>query len=214
MQRLRNLILSIIRCSSRPLSRTEIMKLVYLFECEEVRIHGRQYSEAAFVREKYGPFSPAVLNVLDSLQSTGVLACTCHEIDTDCVLYEYRIAEERHACAFDIPERERQLACRLVDQMRSLTLREIRDVAYATDPMAAVLAAEEQAGRALLGKELDMTTIKRPQRFTEEELAAARQRLAASEDRGFDDDYAEAIAEVYEEFEELRRRAASCLISR
>lgn len=36
MQRLRNLIVSIIRCSSRPLSRTEIMKLVYLFECEEV----------------------------------------------------------------------------------------------------------------------------------------------------------------------------------
>ncbi|NLG79332.1 MAG: hypothetical protein GX492_05870 [Firmicutes bacterium] len=83
-----------------------------------------------------------------------------------------------------------------------------------SNPMAAVLAAEEQAGRAFLGKELDMTTIRQPQCFTEEELAAARQRLAASEDRRSDHEYAEAIAEVYEEFEDLRRRAASCLISR
>lgn len=52
---------------------------------------------------------------------------------------------------------------------------------------------------------------KSPNRFTKEDLIAAKQRLDASPDLGSDEEYFAAFLDTYREFEDVRQRATKCL---
>lgn len=212
MEKLRNPIVFFIRHFPRFVTRTELVKLIYLFEYQQVQIRGRQYSEVSFVRDKYGPFSPSILEEAEFLCSTGVISCTRHDIDSDCILYEYVISDSSRAAQYDLPEWEKRTALALVDATSRLSLKQIKELAYSTPPMDEILAEEAELGYTVLPRRINMEKGKTPKKFTRGELAAAKCRLDASPDRGSDEEYFAALLETYREFEDLRRRATECLL--
>ena len=212
MEKLRNLIVFFIRNFPRPLTRTELVKLLYLFEYEQVQIQGHQYSEVTFVRDKYGPFASSILTETEFLCSTDVISCHRHDIDSDCILYEYVISNSIRASQYDLPGWEKGIALALINMTASLTLKQIKDLAYSTPPMDEILNEEAKLGRMLLSRRINMEKGNTPKKFTKKELAAAKRRLDTCPDRGSDEEYFAAFLDTYKEFENLRRRATECLL--
>lgn len=212
MEKLRNLIVFFIRNFPRPLTRTELVKLLYLFEYEQLQIQGHQYSEVTFVRDKYGPFASSILAESESLCSAGIINCNRYDIDSDCILYEYTVSDPIKAAQYDLPEWEKGIALTLIDRTARLSLKQIKELAYSTPPMVEILKKESELGYLLLSRGINMEKGNTPKKFTKKELAAAKRRLDTSPDRGSDDEYLDAFLDTYKEFENLRRRATECLL--
>lgn len=212
MGNLRNLIVFFVRNFPRPITRTELVKLVYLFEYQHVQICGHQYSGVVFVRDKFGPFAPAILDEAEALEKAGVISCCRHDIDTRCVLYEYEIRNPKAAQEYDLTGLERGLALSLIDRASSLSVNQIKAWVYSTPPMSELLKDEVSQGHHVYRRRINMEKGKTPKRFSREELIAAKRRLDATPDRGSDEEYYAALLETYKEFEDLRRRATACLL--
>lgn len=214
MEKLRRLIVFFVSNFPRPLSRTELVKVIYLFEYELVQIQGHQYSEVAFVRDKYGPFAASILTEAESLCSAGVICCERNDIDSDCILYEYTISDRTRASDYDLPWLEKGIALAIINRTAGLTLKEIKELTYSTPPMNEILNEEAKLGRIFppTPRRINMEKGKAPKRFTKEELAAAKRRLDASSDRGTDEEYFADLLATHKEFEDLRRRATGCLL--
>ncbi len=209
--KLRDLVVFFIRNSPRPLGRTDLVKLIHLFEYERTQMVGHQYSGVQFVRERFGPYSSAVVRELDALVRCGVLAVQCYTVGDGGRAHEYRVADPMLASTYGLPEWEAALAGALIRDVGQLHLRQLKGVAYSTPPMRRLVNREAVLRCRLHRRRLDMSTTKSPKKFTKEQIAEAKRRLDTAPDRGSDELHAAELLRTYKEYEDLRRRASAWL---
>ena len=86
---LRELILYLItryyRATGKGIGRTKLMKLVFLVDYLHWKRFGKRLLDVRWVKYLYGPFSKAVLDILDELERDGVVGVV--ELDKGITLY-------------------------------------------------------------------------------------------------------------------------------
>ncbi|MCL4514021.1 MAG: hypothetical protein M1379_00250 [Firmicutes bacterium] len=212
MKELRNLIMFFVRNFPRRLGRTELVKLIYLFEYNYYQIYQCYYSNVEFRRDNYGPFAPVIIQEAEALTYEGAMAFDCYENGNGGVTYEYWVADNQLAQTFDLFGWEKELALNVIRQTEFLDLRKIKNLAYNTPPMDKILKDEEKAGVKQLRRVIDMSEHKPFVKFSAEELKAAKKRLDAEPDRGSDQEYYSELLKEFKGLETLRRRANECLL--
>ncbi|MDI6706673.1 MAG: Panacea domain-containing protein [Bacillota bacterium] len=211
MKRLLALISYFISNSSYPLNKTEIMKMVYLFEYYHYQTFGYQYTDIQFIRFDYGPFAAEVYTALDVLHQagginvylypmTGGRRAYLHEVNNMDVLREYSIDDDR-----------KYIADETLHELSGLSYDDLIYKVYSTPPMAKITEEEDMVGEKELRRPLDMAECKPIKKFNREKIEAARKRLDKSS-KGSDQEYYVNILEERKSIDYLRRRANECMM--
>lgn len=208
LEKLKALIIYFVANSTHRLGRTELIKLLYLFEHYHTLAFGGQFSSASFIRYQYGPYSPAVLTAVEQLPGIVVEESYMGTYGTG---YKYHIGNVSIPEQYELPI-QHQVLCKFVkEQVKGQSIQEIKDYVYSTAPMVKVLAAETADGYPHYEEELDMSARKPIPKFTKQELLEAKDRNRLRKRRGSDSDYMAHLLNEHQVFGPLRRRANECV---
>lgn len=211
MERLLAIISYFISNVSYPLNKTEIMKMVYLFEYYHYQTFGYQYSDVQFIRYEYGPFAQEVYHGIDELHFSGGIKvflypmaggrrAYLHEVNNMDVLREYTIDDDR-----------KYIADEIIRELSGLSYDDLIYKVYSTPPMEKITEEEGIVGEKELRRPLDMAECKPIKKFDREKIEAARKRLDKSS-KGSDQEYYANILEERKSIDYLRRRANECMV--
>lgn len=209
MNRLKQLIIYFIVHTQYNIGRTELVKLVYLFEHYHCLNTGSQYSEANFIRYNYGPYAFEIPSAISDLQ--GIIyeqAYPNHSRGNIGYNYEYTgtvLSED-----LKLPIEQEQIADFVINCANGKSLEELLAFVYNTPPMEKILKTERDENCTLFWGELDVNSKRQLPSFSEEKLAAARERNKNRKKRGNDEEYALHLLNQYKTFEKIRERVNLC----
>lgn len=208
MNRIKELICYFLENSPHSLNKTEIVKMIYLFEYYHVQTYGAQYSDIKFIRWNYGPYSSVINDELNDLISIGLINREIIDLNEGREVYLHNLANIDIEDSFLLDDNVRYIADRVIFELSCRPYDEMINIVYSTPPMVKILREEERIGSKLLGEELDMKESGGElYKTTKERLIAARKRRLEREPRGTDEEYIKCITEEYEILEPLRREA-------
>ncbi len=196
-----------IQAFPRELTRTELGKLVYLFDYYHSQLCGTSFTGLVFIRDNYGPYTQEICTELDNMSQDGLI-----EIDPQTnwmgnTTYYHR---QRQVLPIDLPEYAYKIARGLIERTRALNLIGIKNLAYSTPPMVHILARERELGYELNGEVIDMSREKKDIRKTPLKNIRQAFKTINLERRGSDHEYATAILEESEVLRVFRERANAC----
>lgn len=224
--------MAVINYSPRPLNRTELVKTIYLIDCEHAKLYGTTLTGITYLRDNFGPFSWDIPNTLDELSEDGLISIkVAHNMfGSPMFLHEtqipYDITKEVAATSYlgvpdefysqgslegiydNLDKEEVKLVFYIIKRIKNLSLRRILRLAYSTEPMRNILREERLLNKKLYGRVIEMDACrpsieKRPLKA----LKLAYKKIDFSQ-RGTDEEYAEIIKEEFKELECFRKRIA------
>lgn len=209
MGKVEKLICYFLTKSSRPLNKTEIVKMLYLFEYYHVQTFGEQYTELQFIRYNYGPYALEIEEIIDSLINNNIIKREVVAY-SDRTVYLHRI-ENDEGCLYSPDEDKKIIADKVIQELSDKDYNDMINYVYSTPPMRKILNKEGEYGSHLFGEVLNMKESKPLKKFNKGKIEEARKRLDRSS-RGSDEEYYAHLLEINEELKMLRRRANSCIL--
>lgn len=202
---LKKLLVYFLKNAPVGMSRTSLVKFVYLFEYYYRNKYGKHFTETQFIRYNYGPFDQKVVDTVSELTTEGIVNVV-NGYYMDSVTYEYTLNTRSEYEAYDeLTGQERFVADVLISKLSNLTATEIADFSYSTPPMIEILELEKKYDSRLYGRRLNMTKTSPVYRPSKKRLIAARKRLAQRDKtRGTKEERALYRLELYHEFQDLR----------
>lgn len=191
--------------NKKSLSRTEIMKYLYLYEYIYRKHIGKQSTELEFVRWDHGPFEQSVYTSLEFMEYQGLINSSTYFNFYGHKAYKYSARTSNDS----LSNTEKEVADYVLYEFSRKTFQGMLELVYSTAPMLNILEREEQEGRQLIGEVLSMNETKGVYKRTRAGREAAFERLKSKERvRGTEEDYTSVILNEYKAHEILRRRAA------
>lgn len=209
MRELKELICYFITNAPHKLNKTEVVKMVYMFEYYHVQTYGIQYSDVQFIRHNYGPYAYEIEHVLDELIALNYINLDIIEYP-DRKVYLHSPRNNNVVELYNLCNEKTYIADRVLAELSCKSYDDMINIVYSTPPMARIIAEEERIGSKLHGEVLNMGESKKIKKFTREQLKAARKRRLAQEVRGTDEEYYAHLIDQFNRFEDLRRRASQC----
>lgn len=171
MVAVRDVVLFLVRSFGRSLGRTELMKLVYLADCEHQRVTGSSLTGLRYTRDKLGPVNYAIVEAANELSVEGLIGHQSYETMRNRTRIAHRIRPAGVHAPVDLSADEEITLLAVIEAMRNHGPDEIIKSAYATSPMQHILAQEAELGEELRGVRVPMEDIRRQRtRFSMAEL--------------------------------------------
>lgn len=208
-ERLEQLLAFFVAHFPRTLTRTEIVKLVYLFEYHYTQLYGTSYCDISFARHNYGPHCAQVVQSLSYLQDQNAISIldSANYFGAPTYLHVWQ-GEREPRLDRDIE----RIARFVIQETKHLDLQGIKGKVYGTPPMHRLLQVEAEQGYSLYGEVIDMATGSQKRR----RIPISRLRVAFRSidrtPRGVDEEYRETISREYESLRLFRKRANRCPI--
>jgi len=201
MEKLKHLMTFFIKEFPQSLGRTQLIKAIYLLDCEWYAIHGTTYSGLQYYRDKNGPFDSTFYEAKDQLIDEEIIVELPY-VHQKGQGYQFEYVGKEfdetllHPMALDI-------ARDIVDRLTYADTKKFLDEAYNTLPMLVVLEKESKSGCKLHGEELPMNELNKPldPLFTLDEVQEALKQINFV-DCGSDEEY---NAVVFSEFVQLSK---------
>lgn len=205
--KLESTIVRLLQKIDRPVSRTELIKFLYLIDIEFAQLYDRSLTGTPFVRHHFGPYSADIVDVAERLNAVGVIVVDVTASAYGGSRYEYSICPSGRNVELSLEPRERRVIDSVVDGVRDLSLEHIKRVAYATEPMRRVRERERRLEVVRLGEELAMKRFDDPR--PKRSLSRLRRALATinREDRGTDHEYETVVGQEAKALEPYKIRA-------
>lgn len=208
MDKLKGLMAYLIHRFPRSLSRTELVKLVYLTDVHYASLYGRSLTGQVFVRYHYGPYCEAIPTAADELTALGIIRT--QRFDNFYYggwTYRYSPNPDAEPEDYGLTPEEMRIADMVIDDTRFLGLDGIKRLAYQTIPMVELTQKERFIGRPLYGEVLDLTA--RRSEFAKRPLWRIKQAFKKVDlsHRGSDEEYAKVVEAETRELEPYRKRA-------
>jgi hypothetical protein len=130
--------------------RTQVVKFLYLVDLESRRCLGKPLTALNFLLDNHGPFDPAILAALDTMEALGQIAVERYQyLGNTCYTYEATAKAPKGAFA---PEEEAILS-HVARVIQKNPLKKVLDMVYATKP---IVDARKRNAR---GQPLRMTLV-------------------------------------------------------
>jgi hypothetical protein len=194
----------------RVLTRTEIVKLVYLFEYYYHELYGKPFFGIQFIRYHYGPYCKDVVTVLGQLEEEGLIS-----IIQEPHFYGEGVTFWHKWQGTNPPQLDpslQRIALFVVHQTCRLELESIKKLVYETPPMRKLLRMEEERGCKLDGEVIDMREREEAGRKIPISRLKAAFKSINREHRGTDEEYRKTILQEFESLRVFRERAERCEI--
>lgn len=112
---------------NKKLGRTEIMKLLYIAELAFLKKYGRTITGATYIYHHFGPFSQAILDVLDFLEKEGILKDEYIQDQESGYEKHNYILRKKFQIKYLNPDEQKFLE-KVVCEFGNMTLRELLDL--------------------------------------------------------------------------------------
>lgn len=215
MENIKKLACYFIRRFPRRLLKTEIVKLLYCSDYYFYQLFGKQYTEAHYIRDNYGPYDAQIADAVNNIGD--FIACNSYINIYGTTSYEYYITNEVEAEKYieTLPPQIRFIADYLIDRLKKGTrYHDILAFTYQTAPMVAILNEEKANGCGeLFGRCINMSESKPIFKISKEERLAAKKRLQQVKPKGSDEDYYAHLIKEFSATEPLRRKVNSVFFS-
>lgn len=153
---LKRLIVYFLRKSDQ-MTRTTLVKCIYLFEYYYFQLFKKHYTNAKFYRHHFGPYTEQVVDATIELKNEGILHINIYPNFYEEDRYSYFHSLNTNA-SFDeydvIPDDVRLVADGILELIRTDNAKAL---AYRTPPMRQIKQEEEEKQIKLHGRRLDMT---------------------------------------------------------
>jgi len=135
------------------------MKLVYLADVEAVRMTGHTLSGCGYVRHQKGPYCRDVRDAIDDMEGHELCVSIAPRVGSF-DKHEHRLGDSPRF-APELSPTARAIVDSLLAKVHDLTVIQLEDLAYATEPMRHIQEAERNLpdGRKLIGEPLDMCLV-------------------------------------------------------
>ncbi len=141
--------------------RTQVVKFLYLVDFEARRCLGKPVTALNYVLDNHGPFDPAILSALDTMEALGQIAVERYQyLGNTCYTYEATGKAPRGAYT----PAEDAILSHVVRIIQRNPLKKVLDMVYATKP---IVDARKRNAR---GQPLRMTLVNNEARMPGLEL--------------------------------------------
>ncbi|MED1082718.1 DUF4065 domain-containing protein [Bacillus licheniformis] len=206
---LKNLLVYLLKHSSKALTRTELMKYVYVFEYYYTQKFGEQYTDLKFERYKYGPNHMDVVETTHELSTEGIINIHAYENYYGRTSYEHEYIGT-HCDQYALDEKAEDVASFVLDLLGKENYSGVLKIAYETPPMKEIIEEENSIGCKFYGRVIDMSKSKPIYKSSRQARLEAKKRLELREEtRGSDQEYYSHLLSQYHNFDDTRRRANS-----
>lgn len=207
MTELKNLLAAFVEQFPRDLTRTELVKLVFLFEYHFVQLYGKTYTNIQFIRDYYGPYSEQAVTALHALQREGYIQINETPNPMGGITYWHKWTGFLRP---SLPPDIDRIMKYVVEKTGRLDLSGIKKLAYGLPVMRKITQLEEKYGIKYYGEVLDMVAEKE----TTKKVPISRLKQAFKtinrESRGTDEEYRQTISRESESLKVFRERAEKC----
>lgn len=208
MARVQDAVLAMLNHFPRPLGRTELLKLIYIADCEYFRLFGKTVTGLSYWRDQRGPVNYAVIDATRHLEAMGLISRMPYVTINGRKRISHSIRPAGRSVPVDCTAEELRVLAATAKLATGWSPDEIVAFAYDTPPMRRILDLEDSVGEcALRGEAVPMEEMRRIKpRFKLEEL----QETLRNMDLTVQSMTAEAIQEyreLNEEFRPYRERA-------
>ncbi|MGE5483699.1 MAG: type II toxin-antitoxin system antitoxin SocA domain-containing protein [Ignavibacteriales bacterium] len=210
MSDLEAILIGLLRKIGRTVTRTELVKILFLFECTYYKLYGRSFTGVQFVRHNYGPHCEEVIQAAHRLERAG-LVNTWHTPNYfGGLTYYYCLTDAGARPATKVAPEEERLITYIAGLTKPLSLELTKRIAYSMPPMMEILREEAVAGYKVIGRRLNMDKM----RPSVEKKPISRLKKAFAEidlaPRGTDQEYSETILNEWRELQPYRQKAEQC----
>jgi uncharacterized phage-associated protein len=143
----------------RNLSRFQMLKIPYLIQIYSLKFAGTPFlSDITFIREKNGPISVDIYQALERLSESEFISVTEEPNET------YGHPRHSHSLLkapdhFSFSQGETIFLDNFVAKLLPLTQKELKKIAYETEPMKVIQAEEEEADGIKKGAVIDFNSV-------------------------------------------------------
>ncbi|MGW8184498.1 MAG: type II toxin-antitoxin system antitoxin SocA domain-containing protein [Candidatus Moraniibacteriota bacterium] len=142
------------------LSKLELFKYIYLLEVESYRFTAKSFfnSEVTFIRQKNGPISVDIYKSLSNLESQDKLEIKA--VRTNGYPYPRHCIALKKAFKDTFEQSERFFINSIIEDYMDLTIKNLKEIAYKTEPMMKIIEEEKARGnQQLTGAHIDFRII-------------------------------------------------------
>ena len=164
MTKLENTILYILtRTKERAksnLSKFELFKYLYLLETESYKFVGKSFFSCSisFVRYENGPISIDIYNALNALENKYISLKQEKRSNYD--FPRHCISLIKKVPRIDLSDSEKLFINSIIESYVSLSIKELKKVVYATEPMAEIVKEEKKnKGKLAKGEKINFDCI-------------------------------------------------------
>lgn len=203
----RDVVLSLLKRFPRALGKTELIKLVYLIDCEYYRLHGETMTGLTYWRDQYGPVNYAITDAAIELASRGLVSIVPSATPAGHVRYEHSLTSLGEDVVPELRPHQEWVINVVVSLTKALRSDEIIQLAYQTPPMRHIIELENNAGQGLKGEEVPMSELRsfKP-RFSRKRLVAQLRSMDLTP-KPMTEKALQQSRELEEEFRVYRERA-------
>lgn len=205
-------ILAIMQNFPRSLGRTELMKLVYLVDCEHYRLYGKTVTGLDYWRDHQGPVNYAIVDGANALAEADLISYGSYVTVNNRRRFLHAIKPAGRTAKIDCSPTELSVIRGTTLLAGTWSSQKIVEFAYATPPMQKILESEKLTGPcALRGEAVSMEELRATKpRFNLEELREVLHRKDLSVSPMTEEALTEART-LSQEFRPYRERA--CLVT-
>ena len=142
------------------LSKFELFKFLYLLENESYKFAGKSFfdNKISFVRYKNGPISINIYNALNTLKNKYINLeeeqKESYDFPRHCISLKKRLNK------IDLDESEKLFINSVVESYITLSIKELKKIVYATEPMEEIIKKEKKSkAKFLKGEKLNFNCI-------------------------------------------------------
>lgn len=207
MHTVNDVVMTIIKLFPRDLGRTELMKLVYLSDCEYYRLKEETLTGLGYTRDNHGPVNYEILDSVNDLSSQGFVFIGEEITPYGNRRVSHQATDKAASYLSDLTPDQHEVLSSIVSVCGRMNSQEILNLAYATSPMLRILEVEKVKGHlSMKGEVVPMDALHPKPRFTAAEIRKVMQQKDFTI-RPMSPEGAEELIRLHKEFEPLRERA-------
>jgi uncharacterized phage-associated protein len=200
--KLEDVILYLVYHSPKSLTKTSLMKFIYLADYQHYRLYGEQLTDCVWEADQYGPVDYAILDTAWALGMSGKLLPAEGRTGYGDPMTQF-VRHTDFKPSIELEERTVAILNGLLRKFGRWSAKRLADMCKLTEPFLV---------RPKIRQRLDMDLIKRTAALEEyPEIQRLRSRLARMDlsERGDPEEWAQHITEIYRSTAEARKRATT-----
>lgn len=157
--KLQDLIVYVLNTLEHEVGSIELAKILYLVDVEKIALFGKLVTDEEYTRQKKGPLARNFQSAIDEMDGFEVKVVIVPTSGKTGIPKKSHSMGDKFRFESQLSETDLIAANRVISRVKGLTPIQLEGLAYATEPMRALLGKEEKIGHPAIGEVVDLRRV-------------------------------------------------------